>query len=326
MRIGLVIWTALAVLVLAAGGAAAFVWREANRTYDETWAWPATPPRKSPPVLDDKIPLSLPGSPVRYTEKALRDSTRAVDWRPDEHPPLPPSVATGKPACGFCHGPGGEGRPENASIAGLPADYINKQVAAFAADQRNTLHPWGPTATMIRAAKAITPDDAAQAADYFAARTFVSRLRVVESLTAPPASPRGVYAFEEGKRLWLGQRIMEGPEDVRRFELRDPHTAYVAYVPIGALRRGAAIAGRPNTKNNLPNCVTCHGEGFRGRGQTVVGPPLAGRSPTYMVRQMMAFRAGLRSDAEGMHMRQITAGMTDREMIDVAAYAASLKP
>jgi hypothetical protein len=39
-------------------------------------------------------------------------------------------------ACGFCHLPNGLGRPENSSLAGLPASYIVQQVADFKSGAR----------------------------------------------------------------------------------------------------------------------------------------------------------------------------------------------
>ncbi len=41
----------------------------------------------------------------------------------------------------------------------------------------------------------------------------------------------------------LGLSIVEMPTDVERFEHRDPHTSYVAYVPKGGLERGRILAG-----------------------------------------------------------------------------------
>jgi len=88
------------------------------------WALPGAAPG-APRVWDNTEPRTLPGSAEHFTEAQLRDRNHAVDWRPGEHPPLPASVASGSggaAACGFCHLPDGLGRPENAALAGLPAD------------------------------------------------------------------------------------------------------------------------------------------------------------------------------------------------------------
>ena len=69
-------------------------------------------------------------------------------------------------------------------------------------------------------------------------------------------------------------------------------------------------------------CQSCHGPGLRGQQDT---PGLAGRSPTYLVRQMSDMKIGNRhSEALGM-MKNVIAKMTEQDMVNVAAYAATLK-
>jgi cytochrome c553 len=274
---------------------------------------------------DDPTLRHMPGSKAAFTDAALHDLSRAVDWHPDEHPPMPPPVAIGQNganACGFCHLPGGEGRPENAALAGLPAGYIRRQLAAFASGARQGMQPhWGPTAYMIETAKSAKPEAVAAAADYFSRLRFTSRVRVVEGDVAPQAVQSGfVYRTLPAQSAPLGERIVETPTSFERFEMRDPHMTYIAYVPAGSVARGAALALKGGSAG--PPCATCHGVGLRGD----LGPPLAGRSPTYLVRQLMAFQHGSRTDIEAAPMRQVTAKLTVRDMVDLAAYAATLKP
>ena len=95
------------------------------------WAYTVNPPpasgAKPAPAAGDPAPRTVPGSRVSLTVAQTRDAFNPPDWFPDAHPPMPPSVAHGrKPelrACGFCHLVNGQGRPENASLAGLPAAY-----------------------------------------------------------------------------------------------------------------------------------------------------------------------------------------------------------
>jgi cytochrome c553 len=98
------------------------------------WAYPVNPPGFQPSPLPD-IPLQVPGSRERLRGSQLRDLFYAPDWHPQEQPPPPPIVATGrKPevyACGYCHRANGAGGPENASLAGLPYDYIVQQMGDF---------------------------------------------------------------------------------------------------------------------------------------------------------------------------------------------------
>ena len=101
------------------------------------WAYPMNPPDfKVQP--DDGSPRHVPDSTAAFTVTQARNMFFALDWHPSEHPPLPDIVAHGrKPdvmACGVCHRADGPGGPENAGIAGLPAQYI--QLAGYLADWR----------------------------------------------------------------------------------------------------------------------------------------------------------------------------------------------
>jgi len=44
-------------------------------------------------------------------------------------------------ACGYCHYPNGQGRPENSSLAGLSAGYIAQQIADYKNNLRKTSEP-----------------------------------------------------------------------------------------------------------------------------------------------------------------------------------------
>src|SRR5258706_13994458 len=73
----------------------------------------------------------MPGSAKKYTQAEIDDGFNPPDWFPDEHPPMPEIVATGrKPAraCALCHLPTGDGHPESSSLAGLPAAYLVRQM------------------------------------------------------------------------------------------------------------------------------------------------------------------------------------------------------
>ena len=80
--------------------------------------------------------LRVPGSSVTFMRSQLRDLFNPPDWHPDNHPPMPSVVSNGRApdvrACGICHLPNGQGRPENASVAGQPAEYI-VNIAAYTA-------------------------------------------------------------------------------------------------------------------------------------------------------------------------------------------------
>lgn len=293
--------------------------------YSPTWDW-AFPPSEPPANPDATIPHSIPGSTLHFTKAQTHDLTHAVDWRPADHSPMPESVAGGKSgalACGFCHLPTGNGRPENSALAGLSADYIERQVQAFAdGTRRSAKADARATLMMTKAAKAATPDAVREAALYFSRQPFVSRVRVVEAEEIPhPEAYAFVYRIAaDGAKEPIGVRIIEAPASAEDFELRDPRMTFTAYVPRGAVSEGAALAksGGPAAQP----CGICHGAGLRGG----VAPPLAGRSPTTMARQLMAFQSGARANAEAAPMRLIAGKLDDRQIIALSAYAATLKP
>ena len=90
---------------------------------------------------------------------------------------------------------------------------------------------------------------------------------------------------------------------------------YTTYVPRGSIERGHALA--------IKLCASCHGEDLRGIGPT---PPIAGRSPSYVLRQLFAFKTGTRSSTAGAPMRMAASTLSLDDMIAAAAYAGTLKP
>jgi cytochrome c553 len=55
-------------------------------------------------------------------------------------------------------------------------------------------------------------------------------------------------------------------------------------------------------------------------------PGLAGRSPSYLARQLYDFKHGARSGASSLLMQPIVAMLEEEDMIALAAYIASLPP
>nr|WP_295662689.1 hypothetical protein [Polymorphobacter sp.] len=281
-----------------------------------SWAFivARTPP--PPQGWDAVTPRSLPGSTATFTDAQLHNLTRTVDWFPARHAPLPPAVrgVSDVPACGFCHLPGGQGRVENASLSGLPAEYIRKQVAAFADGTRTSAAPgYFPTTTMAMVAHRTPPAEIAAAATYFSSQPYTPRIRVVEAATIPAMKAHDFILSRApgGGTEAIAGRIVETPDDIDTFEKHDPRGTFTAYVPPGSLAKGAAVA-------SSVGCVNCHGAGMKLWG--------AGRSPTYIFRQLLAFKTGARQDVEAAPMTAVAAGLAPADMIAVAAYFASLKP
>ncbi len=291
------------------------------------WAYPS-PPADFKPAPDDGTIHRVPGSAAGYTLSQTRVLFAAPDWHPEDHAPMPLIVASGrKPgvyACGFCHRAEGTGGPENASIAGLPAAYIVQQMADFKSGARGTALPARlPQKAMIASAKAATADEMAAAAAYFSALKPKANLRVVEADTVPQSTP-GNWIFvdrKNGQTEPLGRRILELPEDLERFELRDTRATFVAYVPIGSIQRGRALVEGRNDK--VPACAGCHNADMKGDNTF---PPIAGRSPTYVVRQLYELQAGVRAGKGATKMRPSVVNLDMDDMIAIAAYLATLPP
>jgi cytochrome c553 len=55
-------------------------------------------------------------------------------------------------------------------------------------------------------------------------------------------------------------------------------------------------------------------------------PGIAGRSPSYVMRQFYDFQQGNRAGDAGAMMKPIVAKLSSDDMISLAAYLASLKP
>lgn len=317
---------------LALGLVTAIAMAGAQAPLPPPWAYTVNPPpppgAKPTPLAVDPAPRTVPGSTVSLTLAQTRDAFNPPDWFPDAHPPMPESVARGRPremrACGFCHLVNGQGRPENASLAGLPAAYIIQQMADFKNGERKSAEPrMGPPNAMIQDAKAATDEDIRTAAAYFSSFPYKKWIRVVESQEVPKTRIAGsMHVPTNDGAEPLGRRIIEIPEDVSRTELRDASSGFVAYVPIGSIARGMALV-RTGGSGRTVACGTCHGADLKGLGPV---PPLAGRSPSYTVRQLFDLQQGARKGQWSALMKAAVEKLTIDEMISIAAYAASREP
>ena len=239
---------------------------------------------------------------------------------------MPAIVAQGRPptifACGYCHLPNGEGRPENASLAGLPADYIVQQMAEFKSGRRRSSEPRHlPTAYMINAETAAGTADIMAAAAYFSSLQPRPWIQVVETRRVPQTRVAGWMLIRiAGAAEPIGRRIIETPTDPQRTELRDDRSGFIAYVPAGSIERGALLVNTGASGKTIP-CATCHGQGLRGLGNV---PRLAGRSPSYIVRQLYDIQHATRKGPAVALMKLPVLNLTEADMLAIAAYTASL--
>jgi cytochrome c553 len=292
------------------------------------WAYPVNPPDlKLQP--DDGTVRRVPGSSAGYTLSQLRDRFLSPIWHPGDYPPQPEVVARGrKPdvfACGFCHRADGPGGPENANLTGLPAAYIVQQMADFKSGARKSSVPdRGPPALKASLAKAATDAEVEAAAAYFSAVKPRSIVSVVETDTVPRTYVTGWHlaVMKTGEKEPIAQRIIEVPEDLEQFVNRDTRARFIAYVPPGSIKNGQALATSGGGGKTL-QCGTCHGPDLRGLGPI---PGIAGRSPSYIVRQLYDFKHGTRAGIGSALMKVSVDKLTVEDMLALAAYAASLAP
>ena len=271
----------------------------------------------------------VPDSPLSLTLSQVRDGFSSPDWHPGDHPPLPEIVAHGhKPAvmaCGYCHRASGTGGPENASLAGLPAGYIIQQMADFKSGARNTSLPLrAPPKNMIALAKAVSPAEIEEAAAYFSGLKLKPIIRVVETELAPKTQVHGWHLadLKNGGTEPIAERIIEVPEDLEQFVSRDSRSRFIAYVPPGSIQKGQALASTGGAGRTV-QCAICHGPDLRGLGPI---PGIAGRSPTYIVRQLYDMQHGVRAGIGAALMKPTVEKLTLGEIAALAAYAASLEP
>jgi cytochrome c553 len=309
-------------------------------------ASPQNPPtrdlRPNEDANDQTRPRHLEGSQAAYSLVDVRDGQNVIDWFPGDHPPMPDVIAHGparlgktRRGCGSCHLPNGKGRPENAPPAALPLSYFVRQIQDFRSGLRRSADPRKPnTNTMIDLARAMTDDEMRAAAEYFAALPYSPWIRVVETELVPKTKIVGnlFLPIEQEKTEPIAGRIIEVPEDVEQAETyRNPHSGFVAYVPVGSVEKGRDLVTTGGMKivddqivqGKTTACGTCHGIDLTGVADV---PPIAGRSPSYMARQMWDMQQGTRNGTSAQLMKLVVARLTPDDLLAIAAYVASRPP
>ena len=294
------------------------------------WAYVLNDPTpEGTEVPDPSEIVTVPGSSVSMPRSEISINNGPPDWHPDGHPPMPELVARGGGdgvvACGYCHLPNGQGKPENASLAGQPYEYLVQQMVDWRNGLRKSGEPrMGPPSFMERIGLAANGEQARVAAEYFSSMSFKSWVRVVETDTVPETRFAGWIheVIPGGGTEAIGTRIVETPENLSRTKLRDDSSGFIAYVPTGSVARGEELA-RTGGDGRTQACTVCHGPQLKGLGPV---PALAGRSPTYIARQLYDLQTGVRNGAWSELMETSVANLTIADIVDLAAYSASLEP
>jgi cytochrome c553 len=287
------------------------------------WAYPAPPPLTP---LDGTVQKHLPDSTKAYTQSQIDDGFNPADWYPQDHPPMPDVVAHGRKAanvraCAMCHLTSGAGQPESAFLAGLPVGYFLRQMAEFKSGARRG----AGAVAMIPIAKGLDEEDFKAAAEYFSSLKIPIWYKVVETATVRKSYlGNGAMRLpvEHGGTEPIGNRIIELPQDVESAESRNPRVGFVAHVPPGSIKKGEAIVTTGADGKTLP-CATCHGPNLKGLGDF---PPIIGRSPMYIFRQLNDIKIGTRNGAMAPLMKGVVEKLTEEDMVAIAAYLVSRDP
>jgi cytochrome c553 len=281
------------------------------------------PDKAQPSAVRPEGIVRAPGSAKEYEWAKVAGNSNPPDWFPEEHPPAPRSV-TGGPgirfACGSCHLMSGQSHPEAADIAGLPAEYLIRQMTYYKAGTRKDDARMGPIA------KATADEDIRQAAEYFAALKPAPWVKVIEAATPPKTfiatAGRHRQLHPDGGTEPIGRRILEIPADPFRTEIRDPHSGFIAYVPPGSIAKGEALVKGGESGKTVP-CGLCHGEALKGLGEV---PRLAGQQPLYIARQLFDMQYGSSAGKAAELMKPVVAHLSEDDIIAISSYLGSLPP
>ena len=284
------------------------------------WAF-NIPDKVQPP--EPKVPavVRAPGAAKEMEATAVGGNANPPDWFPDEHPAPPRSVKGPMPnACGSCHLMSGQGHPESADIAGMPAEYIIRQMSYFKTGARKEEARMGPIA------RAVADEDVRQAAEYFASVKPIPFVKVIETATPPKtyvsADARHRRIMPDGGTEPIGRRIIQIPDDPMRTTIRDPHSGFTAYVPPGSIAKGKALVQTGGSGKTI-QCAICHGDALTGLGEV---PRIAGLQPVYIARQLITMQNGASAGANAALMKKPVAKLTEEDIIAIAAYLGSLPP
>lgn len=280
------------------------------------------------PASDTSV-KHIDGSTAEFTRAQISNRFGPADWFPGDHPSMPDVVAHGKKpdvwACGMCHYPNGKGRPENAPVAGLPVEYFIQQMHDFRDGLRKSSEPRKTnTNLMATFARNMSEDEIKAAAIYFGSMKWSPWIKVEETNMAPKTRLAGgmFLTLEGNEKEPLGKRIIETPVNAEGTEvLRNPHSGFIAYVPPGSVKRGEALVTKGAGRTT--QCAPCHGADLKGLGPV---PGIAGRSPSYLARQLYDMREGTRNGTWTQLMKPVVARLSDEDILDIVAYTASRMP
>ena len=278
-----------------------------------------------------EVARSIPGSTKSFKRSEIYARYQLADWLPDAHAPMPDIVMKGKEAqgvyaCSFCHLPHGRGRPENAPVSGLPVSYFVKTMMDFKnGDRKSSDERKRNAGLMVAFAKAMTEAEMKAAAEYFGAIPWKPLWVKVKETSRVPTThiDNNLFIPNEGSATEpIGKRIVEVPENDDLSEaLRDPRSGFIAYVPPGSIKRGQSLVTTGGGGKTV-RCGDCHGADLKGMGPV---PGIAGRSPSYLIRQLYDMQVDARKGEWAQLMKPVVAKLTEDDLIAIGAYVASIQ-
>jgi cytochrome c553 len=293
---------------------------------------PQSPTRTNPdwafPVINGQLPAEpagpkqVPNSKRTFTTAQIDDLMNAVDWFPEEHAPAPQIVKFGHGdalACGVCHLMSGSGHPESADLTGDTAAYIQQQLEDFRSGARKD------SARMNGIVQGLSDEEIRKASEWFAALKPQVWTKVTEAAMVPKTFVGGGrmrFVSPEGGMEPIGNRIITVPQDQSRATKRDPHSGFIAYVPVGSLAKGEALVKNGGSGKTIA-CGICHGDNLLGLGNV---PRIAGLHPIYIARQLYLIKDGFRNGPDAQLMKKPVEKLTDDDIVSISAYVASLPP
>jgi cytochrome c553 len=296
--------------------------------------FPGYGPREGDDPDEVNLPHQIDGSAETFTRMEIRYGHNVVDWFPGDHPPMTDIMRSGPASmadqeamgCAFCHLPNGKGRPENAPTAGQPVGYTVQQLRDMAEGLRISADTRKRNSPMMNdLAAGMTDAEMLEAAEYFAAMPWTPWIEVIETELIPEMELEegNMYITVGTERTEpLDGRIVETPVDAFQANyLRNPRSSWIAYVPVGSVARGENLVTTGGGKT--VQCSICHGPDLMGLADF---PGIAGRSPSYMMRQLWDMKVGTRAGRQALLMQPTLANLTAEDMRDIVAYLASLTP
>jgi cytochrome c553 len=177
---------------------------------------------------------------------------------------------------------------------------------------------------MTSLSKAATEADVISAAAYFSGLKPKKVITVIETDMVAKTYVAGWFlaVVNDKDKEPLGQRIIEVPKDLERFESRDARSEFMAYVPIGSVAKGEWLV-TTGGGGKTTQCAICHGPDLKGLGPM---PSIAGRSPSNIIRQLYDLQHGKRTGPWSPLMVSVVANLNEEDLVLLAAYLASREP